>query len=79
MQGDGTLGEGGHGLEDQRASWLLDGQEQCLHCAHAYVLQMAYWCTDCDQPICPLCVVEVHGRKEVWCRACHDARQSACD
>lgn len=46
-----------------------EAAERCPHCLQTYVIEIGAWCVACDEPICPLCTVEVRG--ETWCPACH--------
>ena len=53
------------------APWSLEpGLESCDFCAHRFAIEVAYFCADCDRPVCPLCVMRVVSRGELLCPEC---------
>jgi hypothetical protein len=46
------------------------GSETCGFCRHAYRAEDAYWCLECDRPVCPVCAVFVIERRIVLCPEC---------
>ena len=50
--------------------WLGRGTELCGHCLHLYHYQVEYRCTDCDEPICPDCVVVIRETRNAYCVEC---------
>lgn len=42
--------------------WLSGGTEECPHCGQWYAYEVELRCTDCDAPICPLCVMRMAER-----------------
>lgn len=60
------------------AGWALEpGPEECGFCLRGFHLEVAYRCADCDEPVCPVCVVTVRARGVTLCPECHDAGASA--
>lgn len=59
--------------ERTRAWWRERGPQVCGHCHHGYHVEMASWCVDCDEPVCPVCVVTIRARRVVLCPACAPA------
>jgi len=51
--------------------WWLDAEIQCEHCLQHYSRDIRYHCLECDQPVCPLCVVVVQETAEIFCPQCH--------
>src|SRR5262245_56226420 len=49
--------------------WLADGDEECPHCGHLYVLELEFRCSHCDGPGCPHCKV-THAAGHVVCPEC---------
>jgi len=37
--------------------WLDEGEEECPHCSQSYAYSVELRCSNCDAPICPMCVV----------------------
>lgn len=50
--------------------WLAPGPETCEFCLRAYHVEAGYRCIDCDQPVCPLCVVTIRETRVVACPHC---------
>ena len=50
--------------------WLQPGTETCPFCEAGYPFGAGYYCIDCDRPICPVCVVEIHASRKVYCPQC---------
>jgi DNA-directed RNA polymerase subunit RPC12/RpoP len=50
--------------------WLTAGTEQCEFCLRWYRLEAAYYCVDCDRPVCPVCVTTVRASGAVRCPGC---------
>lgn len=40
--------------------WIDEGFETCTFCLQRYSYEMEYRCLECDAPICPMCIVDVH-------------------
>jgi hypothetical protein len=54
------------------ASWWLEaGEVDCPHCEQAYSYEVEVRCYDCDEPICPMCIVQVD--EHVFCPDCREA------
>lgn len=51
--------------------WLEPGPEHCSHCLRAHHLEVSVRCVQCDQPVCPLCVVTVRRAETIVCPSCH--------
>lgn len=51
--------------------WLTVGTEQCEFCLCWYRFEAAYYCVDCDRPVCPVCVRTVQVGHFVRCPECH--------
>lgn len=64
-------------MDSDHPTWLHDGQERCVFCDQVYLLEMELRCVECDESICPLCVIEITGRREVWCPACRSASNAS--
>jgi hypothetical protein len=58
--------------ETRRAWWLEPGPEVCEFCLAAYHIELAYYCIDCDRPVCPICAVAVRDRHAVLCPECSE-------
>jgi hypothetical protein len=54
----------------RRAWWHESGPESCGFCLTAYHIELAYYCADCDRPVCPACAVAVRDRRVVLCPEC---------
>jgi hypothetical protein len=55
--------------------WLKGGSEHCEVCLGWYHYEVRVHCEDCDEPICPDCVVEVRiDRAYALCPACAKER-----
>ncbi len=51
--------------------WRLEsGFEQCEFCRHPYHIEVAYYCVECDRPICPVCAIIVLAQPAVLCPQC---------
>ncbi|WP_136064174.1 hypothetical protein [Modicisalibacter radicis] len=50
--------------------WLQAGDEECPACLRRFHVEAGYYCVRCDQPICPLCVVELRASREIVCSDC---------
>ena len=48
--------------------WSLPGPDYCEFCQHGFHVEIGYYCTGCDRPICPLCIVTV--RETIHCSEC---------
>lgn len=48
-------------------SWIAQGEETCPHCGQTYAYEVERTCVECDEPVCPFCVVIV--REETHCPA----------
>lgn len=57
----------------EAASWLEWGPEECGFCLGPYHVELACYCAECDQPVCPLCVVVIRGECRVLCPECATA------
>lgn len=58
-------------VESVRQRWWLEpGSESCTFCAASYQIEAAYYCAECDRPLCPACVVEVFMTRRVVCPRC---------
>ena len=55
------------------AWWLEPGPETCPFCEARFHFEATCYCSHCDQPICPACVIEVFASRQVLCPQCHDA------
>jgi hypothetical protein len=51
------------------------GHEHCGYCLQSYVYALEVFCTRCDRPICPLCVVRRGFQVARVCPEC--AREKA--
>jgi DNA-directed RNA polymerase subunit RPC12/RpoP len=56
--------------QDDTPWWLEAGAAHCEFCFMAFHEEAAYFCIECDRPVCPACVVEVHETREVLCPEC---------
>ena len=56
--------------------WVTEETAHCGFCAHGYSWDMAVHCVDCDEPVCPLCVVYVE-RRVCRCPECREAAEGA--
>jgi hypothetical protein len=74
-EGANKMENAGSELDPGKSSWWLEGQEHCVFCGHAYVLEMECRCVDCDHPLCPGCVLEITQVRGVFCAECHAIRQ----
>ena len=45
----------------------------CGSCLQTYDLALEVWCVACDRPVCPVCIVVVHGTGERFCPECGEA------
>lgn len=54
----------------RRAWWHDTGPESCGFCLVSYHKELAYYCADCDRPMCPACAVAVRERHVVLCPEC---------
>lgn len=50
--------------------WLEAGSESCPFCEVRYQFEIAYHCVECDRPVCPACVTEIHTTRRVYCPEC---------
>lgn len=50
--------------------WSDPGPDLCNFCLQTFHVEVGYHCADCDQPVCPVCVVHVHERRTVICPDC---------
>ncbi len=57
--------------ETETPWWLEPGPETCQHCQGTFHYEAGYHCFQCDSPICPVCVVELHETRQVSCPDCH--------
>lgn len=56
---------------DRQAPWWLQpGTESCPFCEASYAFEAGYYCVDCDQPVCPICIIEAHASREIYCPQC---------
>lgn len=55
--------------------WLDPGPEVCGHCLQRYCIEAAFYCADCDEPVCPFCALILHGRQVVLCPECGAASE----
>lgn len=51
--------------------WLAPGSAVCEYCLRTYHCEAGYYCVVCDQPVCPLCMTEIHVTRTCLCPACH--------
>jgi hypothetical protein len=61
------------------APWWLWEDETCEHCggcAQPYALEIAYFCVDCDHPVCPICAVIVRESGAALCPECFQSSQA---
>ena len=56
------------------AWWDEAGPDYCEFCQHTFYVEVGFYCADCDRPICPVCVVTVHGQEGVTCSECSSER-----
>jgi hypothetical protein len=42
--------------------WLGGNEEECPHCEQGYAYEAEIICSECDEPMCPLCVARVGDR-----------------
>lgn len=50
--------------------WLEAGPAQCPFCGVRYHIEAAYYCVDCDRPMCPACFTEIRVTQRVYCPEC---------
>lgn len=55
----------------EHAWWSEPGPATCDFCMVRFHLEAGYHCSDCDRPICPICVLRVRERRTVICPQCH--------
>lgn len=56
--------------DTDRPWWLEAGPERCAHCLRSHHLEVSVRCVDCDEPICPFCVVTVRATRTTFCPSC---------
>lgn len=54
--------------------WLEPGPETCPFCEIRLHFEAIGYCSECDQPICPTCALEVLATRQVLCPECYSAR-----
>jgi hypothetical protein len=50
--------------------WLEPGAEECPHCLQAFHYEALYVCRECDEPVCPACMVTIFESRMVVCPRC---------
>jgi DNA-directed RNA polymerase subunit RPC12/RpoP len=65
--------------ETETPWWLEPGPETCQHCQGTFHYEAGYHCFQCDSPVCPVCVVELHETRQVSCPDCHAQAQISDD
>lgn len=58
------------GTAEERGWWNVTGTEECVVCAARFDYEVEVRCADCDEPVCPLCAVEVRAREARVCVPC---------
>jgi hypothetical protein len=58
-----------------RSWWLEPGTETCPFCEVRFQFEAACYCSECDEPICPACVVQIFATRQVLCPECHNAQE----
>lgn len=51
--------------------WLEPGAETCPFCETRLHFEALVYCTDCDRPVCPICLVEIRESRRLLCPECH--------
>lgn len=59
-------------IEADTPWWLESGSETCQFCLRTFHYEAGYHCIHCDQPICPICVIELEETRDTICPACRD-------
>lgn len=59
------------GMQATQRPYWLSGEELCTHCLHTYAYAVESRCNDCDEPVCPHCLVVIDAHDEVLCPICH--------
>lgn len=52
------------------AWWLEGGTEQCHFCQQHYHYEAGYFCSHCDEAVCPVCVSYQATTVEAVCPNC---------
>lgn len=50
--------------------WLQPGPAACSGCEADHPLELSVYCIDCDQALCPVCVVVIEAGSDRYCRDC---------
>jgi hypothetical protein len=54
-------------------SWWLRTDSECSLCGAAFVIDRAFYCTQCDGAFCGSCIEFIRRTRIVWCRDCRPA------
>jgi hypothetical protein len=54
--------------------WADPGPDICEFCLITFYVEVGYYCSDCDRPVCSSCVVVLFDGRRVLCPECEEAR-----